>query len=344
VWRVIYAKLGYGVVGSGIYLDPGSDPLAFARDAAVRLPFLLLGQLALPWSDFASFYAVLGVLAIMLAIALVTLTLIGLAFSRLLRRDATARFFATGMLLAAVPVASTFPADRLLTFTSLGAMGLIAQFLAASIRQRELLGDGRLRRFGASCVAVFFLVIHVVLAPPFLVLRSRSMVAVARVLDRADASVPNDPLVIIVAAPSDALAAYVPIMRKSRGRPAPGRLYWLATSTTPVTVERLDDHTLRIAPERGFLLHEIDQMMRSPRIHPFAVGDRIALTGVTMEVESITADGRPLTALAHVERSIDDPALTWLRWEGHAYVAYRPPAIGARDTLPAVDFSKLLGD
>jgi hypothetical protein len=85
-------------------------------------------------------------------------------------------------------------------------------------------------------------------------------------------------------------------------------------------------------------------MMRSARIDPFAVGDRIPLTGLTMEIESVTPDGRPLTALAHFVRSLDDPSLTWLRWEGHAYVAYRPPAIGARDTLPAVDFSKLLGD
>src|SRR5262249_34046429 len=142
----------------------------------------------------------------------------------------------------------------------------------------------------------------------------------------------------------DALVAYVPIMRKSRGLPAPGHAYWLATSTTAVTLERLDAHTLRLAPDRRFLLHEIDQMMRSPRIPPFAVGDRVALTGLTIEIESITPDGRPLTALAHFERSLDDPGLTWLRWQGHGYVPYHPPAIGARDTLPAIDFSKLLGD
>lgn len=343
-WRVIYAHLGYGVVGSGIYLDPGADPVAFLHAATVRLPFLLLGQLALPWSDFASFYPVLGVLAIMLAIALVTLALLGGACARLLRRDASARFFATAMLLAAVPVASTFPADRLLTFTSLGAMGLIAHFLAAAVRQRELLGDGRLRRLGASALAVVLLLAHLVFAPPFLVLRSRSMVAVGRVLDRADASIPNEPTVIIAATPSDALVGYVPIMRRSRNQAGPAHLYWLATSTTSVTLERLDDRTLRVAPERGFLLHEIDQMTRSPRLRPFAVGDRVALTGLTIEIESVTDDQRPRTVLAHFERSLDDASLTWLTWQGHGYVPYRPPAVGGRDTLPAVDFSKLLDE
>jgi hypothetical protein len=344
LWRVIYAKLGYGVVGSGIYLDPGADPLAFLHAAAVRLPFLLLGQLALPWSDFASFYPVLGVLAIMLVIAVVMLTVIGLACARLLRRDASARFFATGMLLAAIPVASTFPADRLLTFTSLGAMGLIAQLLAAAVRNRELLGDGKLRRFAVTALAGFFLLVHLVLAPPFLVLRARSMVAVARVLDRAEASVPAAETVIIASTPSDALVAYVPIMRRSRGQPGPAHIYWLATATTAVTLVRVDAHTLRIAPDRGFLLHEIDQMMRSPRLQPFAVGDRVALSGLTIEIESLTSNGRPATVLAHFERPLEDRTLTWLRWERHAYVPYVPPAIGSRDTLPAVDFSKLLDD
>jgi hypothetical protein len=48
--------------------------------------------------------------------------------------------------------------------------------------------------------------------------------------------------------------------------------------------------------------------------------------------------------LAHFATSADDPSLTWLRWEGKAYVPYHPPAVGARETLPAIDFSKLLED
>jgi hypothetical protein len=191
---------------------------------------------------------------------------------------------------------------------------------------------------------VFLLVIHLVLAPPFLVLRARSMVAVGRVLDRADQSIPNAETVIIAGTPSDALVGYVPIMRRSRNQPCPAHLYWLATLTTAVTFERLDARTLRVAPERGFLLHEIDQMTRSPRLSPFAVADRVVLSGVTIEIESVTADGRPLSVRAQFDRPLEDSAFTWLRWQGHAYVPYAPPAVGTRDTLPAVDFSKLLDE
>lgn len=347
-WRVIYAKLGYGVAGSGIYLDPGGDPIEFAKAAVTRVPFLLQGALAGPWSDLASFYTVIGLAGPALAGAWLGLAGMGLGFSRLLYRDPLARFWATGMVLAAVPIASTFPGDRLLGFVSIGAMGLVAQFLAAALRQRELLGDGRLRRIGAGVLAAMLLVANVVLAPPLLVLRSRSMVAVGRVLDRAEAGIPREGItgktLVIVNTPSDALAAYVQIMRVSRGQPRPAHVLWFATATTDVTIERVSDRTLRISPRDGAMRHNVDQMMRSPRTAPFAAGDTFALPDLRVEISSVTPDHHPLEMLAHFAIPLDDPSLVWLRWEGKSYAPYTPPPVGAKETLPAVDFWKLLED
>ena len=336
-WRVLYVKLGYGVSGSGIYLDPGAHPGTFLAAAATRVPFLLAGQLALPWSDGASVYPILGITCVMLVIALATLTVIGLACARLLRRDPVSRFLATGMALATLPIASTFPADRLLSFVGIGAMGLVAQLIAAAIRQRDQLGDGRLRRIACIAVALLMVLVHLVLAPPLLVMRSRSMVAVARVLDRADAGIPDHGNVIVVAVPNEALGSYIPVMRSSLHRPRPDHLYWLATATTPVTLERLDARTLRVTPEGGYLQYEIDKMMRT---RPFTKGERIALTGLTIEIESLTTDGRPATVLAHLDQPPE--SFTWLRWQGHTYVPYTLPPVGAREVLPAVDFVKLV--
>jgi hypothetical protein len=336
-WRVLYVKLGYGVAGSGIYLDPGSQPGAFLAAAAPRIAFLLAGQLAGMWSDGASVYPVIGATAVMLAIALGLLTAIGLACARLLRRDPTARFFATGMVLAAVPIASTFPADRLLSFVGIGGMGLIAQLIAAALRDRTQLGDGRLRRGLCIAVALGMVLVNLVLAPPFLVLRSRSMVAVGRVLDHADAGIPDSGNVMIATAPNEAFASYIPIMRASENRPRPAHLYWLATATTAVTFERIDERTLRVTPEGGYLQYEIDRMMRA---RPFAAGDRIPLTGLEIEIERVTSDGRPASILAHF--SVPPESFTWLRWQGKTYVPYHPPAVGAREVLPAVDLVKLV--
>jgi hypothetical protein len=218
-------------------------------------------------------------------------------------------------------------------------MGLVAQLIAAAVRHRDQLGDGKLRRIACLAVALLMVLVHLVLAPPLLVMRSRSMVAVARVLDRADAGIPAHGNVIIAAAPNEALGSYIPIMRESRHQPRPDHLYWLATATTPVTLERLDARTLRVTPEGGYLQYEIDQMMRS---RPFTKGDRIPLVGLTIEIESLTADGRAASVLAHFDQPME--SFTWLRWQGKTYVPYQPPAVGAREVLPAVDFVKLVLD
>ncbi len=349
VWRVIYAQLGYGVAGSGIYLDPGADPAAFLAAAGTRIPFLLTGQLGLPWSDIASLYPILGVVGVMMLVALATLALVGLACARLLYRDPISRFFATGMLLAAVPIASTFPADRLLSFVGLGAMGLIAQLIAAAFRHREQLGDSRARRIACVGVAIVMILVHLVLSPPLLVLRSRGMIAVGRVIDRADAGIPADPgvadkTVIIVTTPSDALAGYIPIMRESRGQPRPAHLLWLATGTTAVTLERVDATTVRITAPDGLLRHEIDQMMRSPRVRPFLVGDEVALPTVTLLIEAITTDGRPSRVRARFTVPLEDTSLIWRRWEGKTYVPYRPLAVGASELFPSIDLLELLAE
>ncbi len=348
VWRVVYELLGYGVTGSGIYLDPGADPAAFAAAAAVRVPLLLLGQLGLPWSDLASLYPLMGagVMTTMVAIAVAVLVAIALACARLLRVDPVSRFFATGMVLAAIPVASTFPADRLLGFVGLGAMGLVAQLLAAAMRRRDLLGVAWPRRAAAMVIVTAMVLTHVAMAPVFLVMRSRSMVTINFFLDRADAGVPSGPnisdkTVIIAAAPNDAFASYILVMRAARRQVRPAHLYWLANGSSPVTIERAGDRVLRVTPEGGFLRYEIDRMLRTPA-RRFTPGETIALTGLIIEIESVTADGRPRSVLARFDRPLDDPSLVWRRWHKATYVPYVPPAMGASETLPAADLLKML--
>ncbi len=344
VWRLVYQALGYGVAGSGVYIDPGADPVGFAFAALERIPLLLLGQLALPWSDLGSLYELAGVLTTMWLIALAVLLAIAFAALRLLRRDATARFFATGMVLAAIPIASTFPADRLLGFVGLGGAGLVAQLVAAAVADRPLLGDRWPRRAAALTVIAALAVINVVLAPPLLVARSRSMVTIGRVLDRADAGIPHDPsiatrTVILANAPSDAFGGYLPLMRASRGQPRPAHIYWLATGTSAVTIERTGERTLRITPEGGFLRYEVDRMLRTGA--GFRAGERIPLSGLTIEIETARG-GHALSALAHFDRPLDDPSLLWLRWGERSYVPFTPPALGGSATLPRVDMLQLL--
>ncbi len=48
VWRLLYSALGYGALGTDLYIDPGREPAVFLITIVERLPVLMLGQLGLP--------------------------------------------------------------------------------------------------------------------------------------------------------------------------------------------------------------------------------------------------------------------------------------------------------
>jgi hypothetical protein len=332
-WRAVYSHMGYGTSGSGVYFDPGHDPIAYLGALPQRLPLLLLGQFGLPWSDFAALYEFVSRALEwkMIAFAVVVLGLLAWAFTPLLRRDPVARFFATGLVLSALPACATFPGDRLLFFVSVGAMGLIAQLLASAASARE--------RVAAVCM----IVVHLVIAPPMLAFRARTMIRVEAVIDVADNTIPRDPgitnkTVVLLNPPNDVFGAFVPAMRSAMGVPRPARFRVLASGTSEVAVTRVDAQTLRVRPARGFLEHDSERLLRSVAHRPFKQGEEIPLAGMTATVTEATSDGRPAEVLFHFDVPLEDPSLVWLCWGEEGYVPCAPPAVGTSETLPAHDF------
>lgn len=334
-WRLVYHALGYGTAHSGVYLDPAAQPARFLAELPARAVSLLASQLALPWSDFAPLWTFVSphFAAVMLAIATATVALFVAVLWPLGRREPVARFFALGTLLALVPICSTVPADRLLWFVGVGAMGVIALFVA------------RARGVAAGAFAALLVTIHLVLAPPLLALRSRSMVTMGRAIARADDSVPHGAAVagqtvVLVNPPADPLAGYLPLRRAARGEPLP-RLRWLATGERAVTLERTDARTLLVRPDGGFLRFVSEQLLVSPD-HPPPLGARVRLSDVEIEVTAVEPDGRPAEARARFDRPLEDPSLRWFVWRDNAYRPWTPPPVGARVTLPPVDLGAAL--
>jgi hypothetical protein len=328
-WGALYRGLGYGTSGSGVYLDPIGDFGPFVAALPKRLVWLLAAQLALPWSDFASLYAFAPkhVEPLMLSVAVALVVFIGACAVPLVRRDATARFFAVGTVLAALPACATFPADRLLWFAGVGAMGLCAQLLSHA---RPRLAD--------RAVAALLIALHLVAAPPLLALRARSMVTAERPLARANDSLPRTPDVsartfVLINPPADPFAGYVVLTRAARGEPRPARLRWLATGAAGVTLERVDERTLRVRPLHGFLEHATERMLRR---RPFTVGEKVSLAGMTVEVTRVGADGRAAEALVRFALPLEDPSLYFTVWQ-HGYRPFAPPPVGAAVTLPPVN-------
>ena len=320
-WRVVYATFGFGVVGSDLYLDPAHAPLAFLSAFPRRYPALLLGELALPRPDSAEIYPLFApfLATAMTVVALIVLGLLAFAMSNIWRKDPVARFFATGLLLAAIPIAATAPGDRLLLFVGFGAMGLVAQLIATASTRVE------------RAAAAFFVVLHLVIGPPLLALKSMAAKGPTPydVIERAIPTTPDvaAKTVVVVNPPNDGFTGAVIATRLARAQPRPRYVLPLAGVTTAIEITRVDARTLRVRPANGFLQYTFDRNWRS-LARPLLPGSEVDLSAMKVTVIDSTDDRRPLTALFRFDAALEDSSLLWLRWSHGAYLPWRPPAIG----------------
>ena len=340
-YAALYWWFGYGVGGSDLYLDPLRQPGRFAVAVLERVPMLLLGQLALPWSDVSGAVDVLWP-GSSVWVALTSAALVGaiLWVMRPALRLATVRFFATGMALSCIPIAGAFPADRLLWFVGVGGMAWVAIFVLDVVQRIDT-------RRSARALAVLLIVIHGVLSPPLLASRSRSMEFTGHPLRVASNTLPAGPEIegktlILVNPPADPIAGYLLMQRAANGVPRPERLRWLAVGSTAVDLHRVDERTLIVRQHGGFYPRPTERMLRS-RSHPFRPGELVELEEVVLSIDAVTSDGRPSVVSAHFDRPLDDPHYVWAYWKNGGFRPYAPPTIGESEHFPAVDLLEVAG-
>jgi hypothetical protein len=130
-----------------------------------------------------------------------------------------------------------------------------------------------------------------------------------------------------------ALVGYLPIVRAFRGASVPARLYTLSTGCSPVHVERVDAHTLRLRPEGGWGSSGLlDPLFRSERF-PMRPGDRVELDAMQIEVTAVNDRGLPSEAIFRFADAPEGGAYRWLAWGGRGLREAAPPAEGASLTL-----------
>jgi hypothetical protein len=343
-WGVLRSSWGYGVRDVGLYIDPLTDTGRFLAAAAGRLPILLLGQ----WSPIpAELSAVLPptALAGLRWFAVAFLGLLLFTMVPLLRRDPIARFWAAGMLFATIPACATIPMDRLLTFVGIGAFGLLAQFWAFVFGGAVGAPSRVMWRVPALAVAWILVAVHAVIAPIVLPFRAANPVGPGWVGERLYVQTPlgssvGDRTVVIVNAPSPVNACYLILRRELSGRPVPGHTRVLAPAIPSVTIRRLDERTLAIAPRGGYMRWALDQVFRSER-RPLALGERVTLTGMTATVTALTTDGRPAEVTFQFDVPLEDPSLLWLCFRWGNFEPFTPPAMGREVEIP-LDWKALL--
>ena len=319
-WLIVYRATGHGTYGSETYVSPFS--LRFPGALIARAPALLVGQWALPPSDLFPLVPDWAK-AVVWVWCVGALSVLGVLLAPLLRRDAVSRFWCVGMVLSAAPGCAAILTDRLLLFVGLGAMGLVAQFIAA-VRAGE---EGWVAR--AACWALIG--VHLVLAPVLLPLRIVGFAAYGQQANRAAATAQFDgsivdKTVVVVDAPHIGYCGYLMIMRALESKPVPAHIRSLGPNSglpVPIRFTRTDERTLVAAPSIGF-----PWLLTRDRAHPFHVGDRVELSGMTIEVTKVARLGYATEVAYHFDVPLEDPSLVWLEVHRAAYRPFTPPAVG----------------
>jgi hypothetical protein len=168
--------------------------------------------------------------------------------------------------------------------------------------------------------------------------RSIGIRDVRETIARADAGIPKAPdvgqrIVVLMNPPAEPMASYVTVTRAALGEPRPRAMRWLADGPGPIDVTRVDDRTLRVRPNGGFIRLPSEALLRSTRVHPFSSGDEIALTEMHVTVTATTSEGGPAEILARFDHPLGIRVHLARRNGAGAHLP--PPAVGARVTLPS---------
>ena len=331
-WRAAYQALGFGAIGSDIYLDPMTYPRDFSLAVIERIPVLMLSQwLQFPvdlWMIFLRNYQL-----VLTAAGAVVMVMLGLLFRCLLKESAEARFWGLGMLVSLVPLCAGPPMDRMLIFAGIGAFGLLA-----GQADKLFLSESKGGRLLSWAVGILLL-IHVIIAPVLLPVRIWSTVKMFDIFKSIERAMPNDQDLkkqsLILLQGNEIFVSHLPFIRTLEGGVVPKRISFLAQMWRKMTVKRLDDSTLLIRPVEGFIPRPVDRFFRhlDP---PFKPGQKIECTEFTVEVLEVTPDGRPAAAAFRFKLPFDDPSLRLIYFGPKGIDRFKPPELGAETTFPGV--------
>jgi hypothetical protein len=335
LWAALYRLLGFGAASSGLYVDPGGQPVEFGRLLVARAPFYLAGQLTPLPAELGSLVPARGQA---MAWWSVTLALVVMAaiLAPLVRRSRRARFWALGATLSVVPLCATFPASRVLFFAGLGGMGLVARWLEGFWWRRA---EGR-AHWPARIVAVGLVATHLILAPLNLPFSVRAFELFGEPVTAAIRSLPQDDaladqgLVVVNAPEYLSYVSQAGSVLLLDGRPVPRTIRGLAIGPSAVSASRVDESTLDLSMAQGYLCGPLGALFHDS-LEPLAVGESFAVPGMTATVMAATASGAPATVRFRFDDALESPSRRWVQFLNGRFVPFTPPAAGESIELPA---------
>jgi len=339
VYLVGYKLAGYGAWGSGSYMDPVGEPGRFLGAALVRIPALVGGLvLEVPtdlWSlDTRLRPALVGLGVLALGVLGGSLRAAWPGLSPEERRHC--RWLMLGAALSLVPVAATFPSNRLLLIPGLGGSVAVAAVLVGAWRSRARGWRPRGLALGAGVLGLA----HLVLAPLLWPVMSNGMRAMGTQAEDATRTLEGEldfqrlpqQRVVVLALPVSTLGMYLPVMMAERGMPRPEAWWTLSLSPHPHVLTRTGPNALELTLTEGrFFTSEFESIFRDQE-HALREGARVELPGLTARV--LEADTQGPTRLGFTfDVPLEDPSLVLLHWRDGGPRRFTPPPEGQSVSL-----------
>ena len=355
-YAILYRVLKRGAFGSDVYLDPLSEPAAYARAAGPRMLALLSDLIAGTPGEQWDQHGSLGPLLRVVAPATVIVVAAFIWSARRLERRAKAHAYwlALGAPLAILPILASFVTARLLLPAAIGACAAFAVIVEGALSSAVARGGGGprvaaqvARRWLLLFAGAAVLYVHVGLAARRSLRELDFWKRLYRGLDAgtADAELDRGRLsqstVVLLACPDPHTLLYAPSVWEEFGLAKPERWRVLSMALGPHAVMRVADDALELSPLTDeFVTKNFEVLFRSAsaRMH---VGDVVRLDGMTATVLMMGRIG-PKSVRFQFDRSLDAPTMTLLVAEGGQLRRFRPPDVGAADVIgPATAPMKL---
>ncbi len=305
-WIALGSILGYGVHGSGWYVDPRVDPGLFARALLERFPALLELQLAVPREYGTAWPHAMYASQLYLALLLV-------AAAWAMRRSREVAFFLLATLLSLVPQVAAGSLARLLLISSFAAHGLTASVFTTVLRASA----PRLQPVAVALGGIALGFVHgwvaLVLPPSTLQFTQ----AIHQSVWRAASSLPTGAAlerstILVLHYPDYLRSVFVGLYRNELFAPGPRRMHVLGVGSAPVRLTRSGPDAIELEPTGGYLLDPTTTLVRRTS-ERFLPGQTFELGEAQVEVRAIADDGRP--ARVGVRSALlERDTLLWVSW------------------------------
>jgi hypothetical protein len=324
VYHALYVSAGYGNSGAGLYPDSSSSPIHALLAWLETIPVWLATTATLPIASFEMLIA-----NIRLPLVLFSLIVVAVLVRFMGRRciqEPHGRMFALGAVLSMLPLAATWPQERLRFFVSFGVYGLLGPWVARDFDVPE-----RMRRFATRFVwQLHGVCLPLLFVPGLFSIANGPGVSAAVALDQALPRA-SMPITILLNPPVWIVPWFEVAMRRFRNEIAPPA-FALYAGSQPLEIQRVDDRSLELHVAHSWFAAPFERLRDTDRA-PFHPGDHIDLPSFEVEVREVDATGVPTRARFTFQHALEDPALAFRYWQGAKIMTWTPPPIGGRVQL-----------